>query len=235
MHASLLDALSHLLAGPLHPRAQVGAGGAGTGSIAHRLRAEAGQRGAAARHRAHARGRDRRRPAGPRRPREHLQLALEQASARDAQETRDGALLRAARWALEDREPEAAMQCCSRACRWARRGARWRCARACAPRARPASRWKRWRPRAAGQAPCLLAVAARSILRGLAIDLLNGAYDVAQLQRAWTMLEPAERVMPEVAIHAAQRLMSLRGDARLARDWLLPVWEAQSGWATTCA
>jgi HemY protein len=26
---------------------------------------------------------------------------------------------------------------------------------------------------------------ARSIVRGLAIDLLNGAYDVAQLQRAW--------------------------------------------------
>ncbi len=71
-------------------------------------------------------------------------------------------------------------------------------------------------------------VAARSILRGLAIDLLNGAYDVAQLHRAWSALEPTERVMPEVAIHAAQRLTSLRGDARIARDWLLPVWESQS-------
>jgi HemY protein len=29
-------------------------------------------------------------------------------------------------------------------------------------------------------------------------------------------------------VHAAQRLMSLRGDARLAREWLLPVWEAQA-------
>jgi HemY protein len=72
-------------------------------------------------------------------------------------------------------------------------------------------------------------VAAGSILRGLAIDLLNGAYDVAQLQRAWHMLEPAERLMPEVAIHASQRLMSLRGDAQLAREWLLPAWEAQAG------
>ena len=34
--------------------------------------------------------------------------------------------------------------------------------------------------------------------------------------------------MPEVAIHAAQRLMALGGDARIAREWLLPVWELQS-------
>ena len=33
--------------------------------------------------------------------------------------------------------------------------------------------------------------------------------------------------MPELAIHAAQRLLALGGDAHLARDWLLPVWERQ--------
>jgi HemY protein len=66
------------------------------------------------------------------------------------------------------------------------------------------------------------------MLRGLAIDLLNGAYDVAQLQRAWASLEPVERKIPEVAIHAAQRLTALRGDAHLARDWLLPAWEEQA-------
>ena len=54
------------------------------------------------------------------------------------------------------------------------------------------------------------------------------AHDAAQLQRAWGALEPAERLMPEVAIHAAQRLVALRGDARLARDWLLPVVGAQA-------
>jgi HemY protein len=70
--------------------------------------------------------------------------------------------------------------------------------------------------------------AAESIVRGLAIDLLNDAHDVAQLQRAWNALEPDERLMPELAIHAAQRLTTLGGDAHLARDWLLPVWERQS-------
>ena len=31
--------------------------------------------------------------------------------------------------------------------------------------------------------------------------------------------------MPEVAIHAAQRMVALRGDLALARAWLLPIWE----------
>jgi HemY protein len=31
--------------------------------------------------------------------------------------------------------------------------------------------------------------------------------------------------MPELAVHAAQRLVTLGGDAAVAREWLLPVWE----------
>jgi HemY protein len=110
MHAALLDAISHLLAGRylrarksaegvLDQEASLTASGhkpANAGqlrAIAHLLAAESAQalqdRGARE---------------------DHLQGALDQASARDAQETRDGALLRAARWALEDREPETAMQ-----------------------------------------------------------------------------------------------------------------------------
>jgi HemY protein len=64
----------------------------------------------------------------------------------------------------------------------------------------------------------------RSIVRGLATDLLNAAHDGAQLQRAWQSLEPAEREMPELAIHAAHRLVALGGDARLALGWLEPAW-----------
>jgi HemY protein len=48
------------------------------------------------------------------------------------------------------------------------------------------------------------------------------------LQRAWIGLEPGERLMPELAVHAAQRLATLGGDAQLAREWLLPVWERQA-------
>jgi HemY protein len=67
--------------------------------------------------------------------------------------------------------------------------------------------------------------AAQSILRGLALELLNEAHDPAQLQHAWMSLDDGERAMPELTVHAASRLMALQGDATLARLWLLPVWD----------
>jgi HemY protein len=228
MHAALLDALAHLLAGRyirarksaqavLEQEASLTASGhkpanaAQLRAMVHVLAAETAQA-------------LQDRPARE----QHLQLALEQASAREAQEARDGALLRAARWALEDREPQAAMEFLKGLPQGAAR-------RTLALRTRLRASRQAGEPLEAMETARLLAkhhafseVAARSILRGLAIDLLNGAYDVAQVQRAWQTLDAAERRMPEVAIHAAQRLLSLRGDAQQARDWLLPVWEGQA-------
>lgn len=228
MHASLLDAFSHMLAGRfirarksaelvLQQETSLAATGhqpanaAQLRAIAHVLAAESAQ---ALQDKA---GRE-----------EHLRQALEHAAGRDAHETREGALLQAARWALDDRDPEAAMQLLHGLPQGAAR-------RTLALRTRlKASRLAGRVPEALETARLLAKhhafspVAARSIVRGLAIDLLNAAHDVAQLQRAWDGLEPAERLLPEVAIHAAQRLSVLRGDAHLARDWLLPVWEAQA-------
>jgi HemY protein len=229
MHGALLDALSHMLAGrfirarkaaeavlqqegSLTAAGQKPANAGQLRAIAHLLAAESAQ---ALQDRA---GRE-----------EHLRLALEQAAARDAQETREGALMRAARWALEDREPEAAMQVLKGLPLGAAR-------RTLALRTRLRASRQAGQPADALETARLLAkhhafspVAARSILRGLAIDVLNGAYDAAQMQRAWNGLEPAERKIPEVAIHAAQRLVALRGEASVGRDWLLSVWDAQSG------
>ena len=67
--------------------------------------------------------------------------------------------------------------------------------------------------------------AAQSIVRGLALELLGGAHDPAQLQSAWLSLDTSERAMPELVIHAASRLMALHGEPDLARSWLLQVWE----------
>lgn len=229
MHASLLEGLSHLLGGRfirarraaeavLQQEASLTASGQKPGNaaqlraIAHLLAGES----------AHAL---QDRPARE----DHLQEALEQATMREAQETREGAVLRAARWALDDRDPEAAMKLLQELPVGAGR-------RTLALRTRLRASRQAGRPLEALETARLLAkhhafspVAARSIVRGLAIDLLNGAYDVAQLQRAWGSLETAEQRMPEVAIHGAQRLAALRGDANLAREWLLPVWEAQAG------
>lgn len=163
---------------------------------------------------------------------EHLRDALAQATARPAatgtQQVQEGALLRAASWALQDRDPQAAMG-------WLAGLPQGAARRTLALRIKlKAARQARESAEALDTARLLAKhrafspMAAQSIVRGLAVDLLNGAHDTAQLQRAWDSLEPAERQMPELAIHAAQRITALGGDAFLARAWLLPVWEQQA-------
>ena len=228
VHASLLDSISHLLAGrfirgrksaetALSQEKSLSTGGqrlanaAQVRALAHLLAAESAQalqdRGARE---------------------EHLQRALEQGAARNAQETHEGALMRAARWALDDRDPDAAMA-------WLRQLPQGAARRTLALRMKLKATRLAQQPEEALETARLLAKhrafspgAAQSIVRGLAIDQLNGSHDLAQLQRAWNSLEPAERHMPELAIHASQRLVSLGGDAQLAREWLLPVWEQQA-------
>jgi HemY protein len=227
MHAALLDALSHLFAGrfirarksaqaALAQENALAAGGAApvngaqVRTLAHLLAAESAQA-------------LQDRPARE----EHLQQALAQSAAHDAQETHEGALMQAARWSLDDREPQAAMV-------WLRDLPTGAGRRTLALRMKlKAARLARQTGEALETARLLAKhrafsqAAAQSLVRGLAADLLNGAHDPAQLQRAWAALDPAERDMPELAVHAAQRLVQLGGDAQLAREWLLPVWERQ--------
>ena len=67
--------------------------------------------------------------------------------------------------------------------------------------------------------------AVKSIVRGLAIELIQSAHDPAQLVQIWASLENSERNMPELAVQAAQRLAHPGGDPAQVRAWLLPVWE----------
>lgn len=229
MHAAMLDALSQLVAGrflrsrksaqsalaqekALAASGEKPANGAQIRVLAHLLAAESAQ---ALQDRA---SRD-----------EHLAQALEQAALRPVttavQETHEGALLRAARWALDDRDPQSAIHWLADLPQGASR-------RTLALRIKlKAARQARQTGDALDTARLLAKhrafspMAAQSIVRGLAVDLLNGAHDTAQLQRAWNSLEADERLMPDLAIHAAQRMAALGGDAHLARGWLLPVWE----------
>jgi len=227
MHGAMLDAISHLLAGrfirarkaaegalgqerTLAAGGHAPANGAQVRTLAHLLAAESAQslQDRAARE-------------------EHLKQALEEGTSRDAQETREGALMRAARWSLEDRDPEGAIG-------WLKELPQGAGRRTLALRTKlKAARLARQTAEALETARLLSkhrafsTSAAESIIRGLAIDLLNGAHDAQQLQRNWIALEPTERAMPELAVHAAQRLIALGGDAQVAREWLLPVWEQQ--------
>lgn len=155
----------------------------------------------------------------------HFRQALEQASRRDAQETREGVRLRAARWALEDRDAQGALEWLDELPQGASR-------RTIALRLRlRAARMARQTLLALETARLLAKhrafseVAARGILRGLALELVLAAHDPDQLQTVWKKLDTAEHGMPEVAIEAAHRMFKLGGDVALARTWLLPIWE----------
>ena len=158
----------------------------------------------------------------------HLQQALGQGEWRSGapgSELREGVQLRSARWALEEGDAAAALARLEELPQGAQR-------RTLSLRLRLKAARQDRRTSEALQTARLLAKhrafsesAARSIVRGLATELLSGARDPAQLVRAWGSLEAAERAMPEVAIQAAHCMTALGGDLATARAWLLPTWE----------
>ena len=157
---------------------------------------------------------------------QHLQLALQNSDTRHAQEVREGVLFRAARWALEDRDAGAALEWLGQLPQGAaRRTLALRMKLRAARHGRqtlPALETARLLAKHRAFSP----VAAQSIVRGLALELLSDAHDPVQLRESWMLLDDSERAMPELAVQAASRLMSLHGDAALARSWLQPVWNA---------
>lgn len=159
----------------------------------------------------------------------HLEQALvgqgEWRSGAPGSELREGVQLRSARWALEEGDAAAALARLEELPQGAQR-------RTLSLRLRLKAARQDRRTSEALQTARLLAKhrafsesAARSIVRGLATELLAGARDPAQLVQAWSALETAERAMPEVAIQAAHCMTVLGGDLSVARAWLLPVWE----------
>ncbi len=168
---------------------------------------------------------------------EHLQAALEPALARGAPDASEGALLRAVRWAVEDRDVDAARSRLAelpqgagrriQALRLKLRVARLGGATAEAlETARLLAKHKAFSPDTA-----------RSIVRGLVLDALREAHDMAQLETVWSGLDAGERAMPELALAAARRGNQLvlqhedtdseeaRTVAERLRAWLEPLWQ----------
>ena len=168
---------------------------------------------------------------------QNLQAALDPALAKGAPDASEGALLRAVRWAVEDRDVDAARsrlaelpQGASRriqALRLKLRVARLGGATAEAlDTARLLAKHKAFSPDTA-----------RSIVRGLVLDALSEAHDMAQLEAVWNGLDASERAMPELALAAARRGNQLvlqrkdtdsdeaRAVAARLRAWLEPLWQ----------
>ena len=156
---------------------------------------------------------------------EHFRHALEHALKRDAQETREGLQLRAARWALEDHDAQAALV-------WLDELPQGAARRTIALRLRLKAARLGGHTRLALETARLLAkhrafseVTAPRILASLALELVQIGYDPEQLQKVWKQLDASERLLPDVAIQAASRMIELGGDVELSRSWLLPIWE----------
>ncbi|MDP3650634.1 MAG: heme biosynthesis HemY N-terminal domain-containing protein [Rhodoferax sp.] len=155
----------------------------------------------------------------------HLQQALEHARGREAQDARDGVQLRAARWAFEDRDAGAALQWLDQLPQGASR-------RTIALRLRFKAARLDGQSSAALETARLLTkhrafseAAGKSIAIGLAVEMIRGAHDQVQIQRVWDALDVSEQTMPEVALEAAERLLSHGGEVTVSRQWLLPVWD----------
>lgn len=158
---------------------------------------------------------------------QHLHSALQESAARSTArelELREGAQMRAARWALDDRDAEGSLERLAAMPQGAaRRTLALRIKLKATRQARQTSQALET-ARLLGKHRAFSAEAASSIVRGLITELIHNARDPLELQKLWQSLDPTERAMPDLAIHAAQRLAQLGGDSALVRGWLLPVW-----------
>ena len=225
LHMSLLDALSHLLAGrfirakkaaeSVLVRERVVSRGIEPLPYSGRLRALAHLLAAESAHTLQDKSaRD-----------EHFELAIEQANHPDVQGVAEALQLRAARWALEDHDALRAIQ-------WLDEMPVGASRRTIALRLRlDAARMARHSEPALETARLLskhrafTPLASQRILRSLALELVSTAHDADQLVRVWSRLDALERAIPEVAIEASQRLLALGGEVAVTRSWLLPLWE----------
>ncbi len=153
---------------------------------------------------------------------DHLQAALQPQS---PPEVREGVQMRAARWAIDDRDMALALERLEALPQGAAR-------RTVALRMRLKATRLGGQTRQALETARLLAKhrafsegAAASLVRGLAQELLSAAHDPEQLLQAWEQLYADEQQQTDVALHAALRLQSLGGDVVQALHWVLPVWQ----------
>ncbi|RYF24664.1 MAG: heme biosynthesis protein HemY [Comamonadaceae bacterium] len=236
MHASLMDALSQLLAGRF-VRSRKAAVAALAQESALEAAGETVPHGRQLRTLAHLVAAESSHALQDRATREsHLQRALQNIPDRAPVaelELREGAQLRAARWSLDERDAAAALEHLAALPQGAARRTLALRAKLKATRLSHQTQEALDTARLLGKHRAFSPVAAQSIVRGLAMELIDSARDPAQLQRIWNSLEPAERTMPELAVHAAQQLSLLDGDAALVRNWLAPVWDRMVSGADT--
>jgi HemY protein len=166
---------------------------------------------------------------------ENLQAALNPKLSRSAPDAHEGVLLRAVRWAIEDRDGDAARTRLAELPQGAARRIVALRLKLRIARLRGASGEALETARLLAKHRAFSVEASRSIVRGLALDALSEAHDLSQLDAFWNGLDADERTMPELALAAARRANQLgtneggeQADRQAAsprvRAWLEPLW-----------
>lgn len=168
----------------------------------------------------------------------HVQAVTAHAAQLDV--AREGAVMRALRWSMEDRDLDAAR-------RWWGELPQGAARRIHALRLKLRLARLERQPTEALETARLLAkhgafsrVVARSLVRTLAEEAVHAAEDLTQLQTVCQALSAAEKEMPEIALAVASRAMAVahRGihdpteASAVAWQWLAPLWPAFRGLAT---
>lgn len=166
----------------------------------------------------------------------HLQTALDPAWRKLWPEVHEGALLRAARWSVEDRDASGARARLSELPQGAVRRIQALRLKLRVARMEGATSEALETARLLVKHRAFSADASVSIVRGLVLDALDQARDVAQLVGVWEKLDVRERAMPELALAAARRANGLglehaygepserAATAKLVQRWVEPVW-----------
>lgn len=157
----------------------------------------------------------------------HLDQAMAQAAQSQGsvrQTLMEGALLRSARWLLDDRDAAASLE-------------QLKAVPPAAGRRMVAMRLQLKAARLAGQPAQALETAtllakhkafspapAESLVSRLILELIAHTHDTDVLQRTWQRLSPSQRLMPHVAAEAVLRWLKLGGSPRTARAWLQDLW-----------
>lgn len=225
VHASLVDALEHLVAGRF-VRSRKAAEHALSVQLSPDAEADAARNNARLQAMLHLVAAESAHALQDRNVRDaHFQQASEVLRSPDVSGTQEGFFLRAARWALDDHDPGAAMQWLDRLPQGAARRTvalrlRFRVARMQGKTALALETVRLLvKHRAVAKASGL------SLLRPLALELVLASKLPGQITQAWDTLDATERAMPEVALGAARHWLALGADAAQSRQWLLPVWE----------
>lgn len=166
----------------------------------------------------------------------HLQSALDPVWRKLWPDVYEGALLRAARWAVEDRDAEVARSRLAELPQGAVRRIQALRLKLRVARMEGATAEALETARLLSKHRAFSVEASTSVVRGLALDALSKAHDLSQLRGVWERLDARERAMPELALAAAQRANSLGlsdagatpeervSTAAMVQRWLDPVW-----------